>query len=111
MMVIRWQTQLKKMMDLNTYACMLDMKGKKRSLRRVHAGVAEWIVSLAWWFAVFATSFVSCFKVPGQLHRVDLPGLHPCLEDHPMTCKWLIPMVIVGPLSMVNPLPNGLNGL
>jgi len=29
------------------------------------------------------------------------------LEDHPMTCKWLIPMVIVGPLNMVNPLPNG----
>ena len=31
------------------------------------------------------------------------------LEDHPMTCKWLITMVIVGPLTgVVGPLPNGL---
>ena len=34
------------------------------------------------------------------------------LEDHPMTCKWLITMVIVSPLSrVVIPLPNELNGL
>ena len=33
------------------------------------------------------------------------------LEDHPMTCKWLITMVIVSPLNGVIPLPNGLNGL
>ena len=34
------------------------------------------------------------------------------LEDHPMTCKWLITMVIVSPLTrVVGPLPNGLNGL
>ena len=30
------------------------------------------------------------------------------LEDHPRTCKWLITMVIVNPLSRVVPLPNGL---
>ena len=29
------------------------------------------------------------------------------MEDHPRTCKWLITMVIVGPLSRVIPLPNG----
>ena len=30
-----------------------------------------------------------------------------CLEDHPMTCKWLIAMVIVSPLSrVVGPLPS-----
>ena len=29
-------------------------------------------------------------------------------EDHPMTCKWKITMVIVSPLSrVVGPLPNG----
>ena len=33
------------------------------------------------------------------------------LEDHPMTCKWLITMVIVSPLNGPIPLPNGLNGL
>ena len=33
------------------------------------------------------------------------------LEDHPMTCKWLITMVSFRPLSRVVPLPNGLNGL
>ena len=41
-------------------------------------------------------------------------GLFPLvmyLEDHPMTCKWLITMVIVSPLSRVIPLPNGLSGL
>ena len=37
---------------------------------------------------------------------------YPHLEDHPMTCKWLITMVIVSPLTgVVGPLPNGLNGL
>ena len=30
------------------------------------------------------------------------------LEDHPRTCKWLITMVIVSPLSKVVPIPNGL---
>ena len=30
------------------------------------------------------------------------------LEDHPMTCKWLITMVIVSPLSRVVPLISGL---
>ena len=35
----------------------------------------------------------------------------PYLDDHPMTCKWLIAMVIVGPLSRGIPLPNGINGL
>ena len=30
------------------------------------------------------------------------------LEDHPRTCKWLITMVIVSPLSGFVPLPNGL---
>ena len=30
------------------------------------------------------------------------------LEDHPMTRKWLITMVIVSPLTGVSPLPNGL---
>ena len=34
------------------------------------------------------------------------------LEDHPMTWKWLINMVIVSPLTgVVGPLTNGLNGL
>ena len=32
----------------------------------------------------------------------------PYLEDHPRTCKWLITMVIVSPLSRVVPLTNGL---
>ena len=32
------------------------------------------------------------------------------LEDHPMTCKCLITMVIVSPLTGEGPLPNGLNG-
>ena len=32
------------------------------------------------------------------------------LEDHPMTCKWLITMVIVSPpTGVVGPLPNGLS--
>ena len=35
----------------------------------------------------------------------------PYLEDHPMTCKWIITMVSFRPLSRVVPLPNGLNGL
>ena len=31
------------------------------------------------------------------------------LEDHPRTCKWLVTMVIVSPLSrIVGPVPNGL---
>ena len=34
---------------------------------------------------------------------------NPYLEDHPMTCKWLITMVIVSPLTgIVGPLTNGL---
>ena len=34
---------------------------------------------------------------------------YPHLEDHPRTCKWLITMVIVNPLTgVVGPLPNGL---
>ena len=33
-------------------------------------------------------------------------GSTPYLEDHPMTCKWLI-----SPLSRVVPLPRGPNGL
>ena len=32
------------------------------------------------------------------------------LEDHPMTCKWLITMVIISPLSRVGLVINGLNG-
>ena len=34
----------------------------------------------------------------------------PNLEDHPRPCKWLIPMVIISPLSRsgwIGPLPNG----
>ena len=31
------------------------------------------------------------------------------LEDHPRTCKWLVTMVIVSPLSRVIPLINGLS--
>ena len=37
--------------------------------------------------------------------NVSVPAI--ILEDHPMTCKWLITMVIVSPLSRVIPLPNG----
>ncbi len=33
------------------------------------------------------------------------------LEDHPRTCKWLIAMVIVSPVSGIIPVINGLNGL
>ena len=42
----------------------------------------------------------------------DILRVNRCLEDHPMTCKWSITMVIVSSLSgVVGPLPNGLNGL
>ena len=34
-----------------------------------------------------------------------LAGAH--LKDHPRTCKWSIIMVIVSPLRVVGPLPNG----
>ena len=38
--------------------------------------------------------------------------LEPYLEDRPMTCKWLIIMVIVSPpTGVVGPFPNGLNGI
>ena len=49
----------------------------------------------------------------GWLGWIFSPGtilMNTCLEDHPMTCKWLITMVIVGPLSRVmGPLPHGLS--
>ena len=42
---------------------------------------------------------------PEGLALVVVPGY---LEDHPMTCKWLITIVSVRPLSRVIPLPNAL---
>ena len=44
---------------------------------------------------------------------LEKDGLKPLvyLEDHPMTCKWLISMVSCCPLNGVVPFPNGLNCL
>ena len=45
--------------------------------------------------------------MPGTVGTVEC-----YLEDHPMTCKWLVVMVGYVPLLIgVVPLPNGLNGL
>ena len=53
--------------------------------------------------------FDSCS--PGSKCFFFLGGAYPSydhyLEDHPRTCKWLITMVIVSPLSAVVSLPNG----
>ena len=60
-----------------------------------------------------------CFfqEIPGttnsmgmKLGKVGRGSLY--LEDHPMTCNWLVRMVPVGSvLSRVVSLPNGLNGI
>ena len=42
------------------------------------------------------------------LHLSNVRMVFLYLEDHPMTCKWLIPMISRSPKDRVNPLPNGL---
>jgi len=37
-------------------------------------------------------------------------GFVPYLEDHPRTCKWLITMIHIYPLTGIIPFPNGLDG-
>ena len=55
----------------------------------------------------FLEDFASAIAI-----SAPLGALWPFLEDHPMTCKWLITMVsTVSPLNGVIPLINGLNGL
>ena len=63
----------------------------------------------SWWIFIVMLVFggkttiprLECFGHFGEYY----------LEDHPRTCKWLITMVIVSPLSRVVPLTNSLNGL
>ena len=65
------------------------------------------VVGRWWWF-------VSCSVQVRPIFRGDccyFQGVYlSLLEDHPRTCKWLITMVTVSPLTGVVPLPNGLNG-
>ena len=58
----------------------------------------------------YQVSCTSIWSVPDSCERDCTVALVHHLEDHPRTCKWLITMVIVCPLTgVVGPLPNGLN--
>ena len=60
-------------------------------------------------FLSFGMPLMTCVKAAGACcDAIAHVPEKPYLEDHPMTCKWLITMVIVFPRpGVVGPLPNG----
>ena len=65
-----------------------------------------WLLILAYCVKNVAPFWIAIF--PWITHSCALTI--PYLKDHPMTCKWLVTMVIISPISRV-PLPSGLNSL
>ena len=86
--------------------------GWTSSMRPIHhpGGAGGWFCGL--WFGAASArrdqQVIECHlaywgtTVLDFRKMIDLKGCLEILEDHPMTCKWLITMVIVSPLTGVN---------